>query len=30
LTMLMYIPAVNLRLRRAWSGAKRFVFRRSA
>jgi len=30
LTMLMYIPAVNVRLRRAWGGAKRFVFRRSA
>jgi putative tricarboxylic transport membrane protein len=30
LTMLMYIPAVNVRLRRAWGGAKRFVLRRSA
>lgn len=30
LTMLMYIPAVNVRVRRAWSGAKRFVFHRSA
>ncbi len=30
LTMLMYIPAVNVRVRRAWGGAKRFVFHRSA
>ncbi|KWT97572.1 MULTISPECIES: tripartite tricarboxylate transporter permease [unclassified Variovorax] len=30
LTMLVYIPAVNVRVRRAWSGAKRFVFHRSA
>jgi putative tricarboxylic transport membrane protein len=30
LTMLMYIPAVNVRVRRAWSEAKRFMFQRSA
>lgn len=30
LTMLMYIPAVNVRIRRAWGEAKRFVFHRSA
>jgi putative tricarboxylic transport membrane protein len=30
LTMLMYIPAVNVRVRRAWSEAKRFVFQRNA
>jgi putative tricarboxylic transport membrane protein len=29
LTMLMYIPAVNVRVRRAWSGAKRLVWHRS-
>jgi putative tricarboxylic transport membrane protein len=30
LTMLMYIPAVNVRVRRAWADAKRFMFHRSA
>ncbi|VTU33818.1 Tripartite tricarboxylate transporter TctA family protein [Variovorax sp. PBL-H6] len=30
LTMLMYIPAVNARVRRAWGAAKRFAFHRSA
>ncbi|VTU37982.1 Tripartite tricarboxylate transporter TctA family protein [Variovorax sp. PBS-H4] len=30
LTMLMYIPAVNVRVKRIWGEAKRFVFHRSA